>query len=71
MRSPAPSRHIAGFFFAAIGLAAMDRIVGPMAGRRSTIDQVVATFFAAPRSYTAEDVIEISAMARQSCCGMR
>lgn len=25
-----------------------------------TVDQVVATFFAAPRSYTAEDVIEIS-----------
>ena len=26
----------------------------------ATVDQVVATFFAAPRSYTAEDVIEIS-----------
>ena len=27
---------------------------------RHTIDQVVATFFQAPRSYTAEDVVEIS-----------
>ena len=25
-----------------------------------TVDQVVATYFAAPRSYTAEDVVEIS-----------
>ena len=28
--------------------------------RGNVVDQVVATFFAAPRSYTAEDVIEIS-----------
>ncbi|MEZ5352397.1 MAG: hypothetical protein R2762_07150 [Bryobacteraceae bacterium] len=26
----------------------------------NTIDEVVATFFAAPRSYTSEDVVEIS-----------
>ena len=25
-----------------------------------TVDQVVATFFAQPRSYTAEDLVEIS-----------
>jgi len=29
-------------------------------GQNSVIDQVVATYFAAPRSYTAEDLIEIS-----------
>ena len=28
--------------------------------RGNVVDQVVATFFAAPRSYTAEDLVEIS-----------
>src|SRR3984893_10089033 len=49
--------------------------------RGSAIDRVVATYFAAPRSYTAEDVIEISchgspvvlrfALERACACGAR
>ncbi len=31
------------------------------AGRQSTLDQVVVTYFVAPSSYTGEDVVEISA----------
>jgi len=41
--------------------ATFGRIVDPDAGHERTVDQVVATWFQAPHSYTGEDVVEISA----------
>src|SRR5512146_1091231 len=41
------------------GRALFGELVEPATGER--IDEVVATFFAKPHSYTAEDVVEISA----------
>jgi tRNA modification GTPase len=38
--------------------ATFTRVVDPVSGR--PLDQVVATWFAAPHSYTGEDVVEIS-----------
>ena len=56
------SRRIAGTFLCGSldwkpWTALLADMTGPDGG---VIDQVIATFFAAPRSYTAEDVIEIS-----------
>ncbi|MGE5358167.1 MAG: tRNA uridine-5-carboxymethylaminomethyl(34) synthesis GTPase MnmE [Bacteroidales bacterium] len=42
--------------------ATFTRVIDPSASRdASALDQVVATYFAAPHSYTGEDVVEISA----------
>jgi tRNA modification GTPase len=41
--------------------ATFARIVDPAAGDARAVDQVVVTWFAAPRSYTGDDVVEISA----------
>jgi tRNA modification GTPase len=48
-RAPLPARR-----------ATFARVVGPDAASRRAIDQVVVTRFAAPRSYTGEDVVEMS-----------
>ena len=39
---------------------ARERLADLLDDEGRVIDEVVATFFAAPRSYTAEDVVEIS-----------
>jgi tRNA modification GTPase len=36
-------------------------LIRPVAGARGAVDQVVATYFPAPASYTGEDVVELSA----------
>ncbi len=41
--------------------ATVTTLVDVHAGRRQTIDEVVATLFPGPRSYTGEDVVEVSA----------
>ncbi|MDA1093937.1 MAG: tRNA uridine-5-carboxymethylaminomethyl(34) synthesis GTPase MnmE [Acidobacteria bacterium] len=41
--------------------ATVGTVVDPSASHRDAIDQVVATFFPGPRSYTGDDVVEITA----------
>jgi tRNA modification GTPase len=41
-------------------LATFTHVVDPAAADRPPVDQVVATWFAAPHSYTGEDVVELS-----------
>ena len=55
------SRTIAGAFLSAAAWRAWQAQIADLLDRNGhTIDQVVVTFFEAPRSYTAEDMVEVS-----------
>jgi tRNA modification GTPase len=59
--SGAESRPIAGGFLSPVTWRAWQAQIADLLDRNGhVIDQVVVTFFEAPRSYTAEDVVEIS-----------
>ena len=59
--SGARAREIAGALLSPVEWRAWGAHLADLCGRDGhPIDQVVATWFAAPRSYTAEDVVEIS-----------
>ncbi len=59
--SGARAREIAGTLLSPVDWRAWGAHLAELRGRDgAALDQVVATFFPAPRSYTAEDVVEIS-----------
>jgi tRNA modification GTPase len=52
------SRSESGAPMSAANLAQFGRVIDPTTG--DTVDEVILTYFKAPRSYTGEDVVEIS-----------